>query len=107
MIYALNTKNDEHEDFVQKLRSLHEAEVQRLLTDSSSRLQKYQDEFTQEREGKERRVEELQRNLGEAERERDQLQEAQVSFLLPSVISHCTVTWCLRILRLQCLQLQC
>lgn len=34
MIYALNTKNDEHEDSIQALREAHEEEIQKILAET-------------------------------------------------------------------------
>jgi len=79
VIYALNTKNDEHEEFVQRLRSLHEAELQRLLADNSSQLERYRDGAEREREAGERRERQLTERMVEVERERGQLLEKQVS----------------------------
>jgi len=79
VIYALNTKNDEHEEFVQRLRSLHEAELQRLLADNSSQLERYQEGAEMEREAGERRERQLRERMAEVERERGQLLEKQVS----------------------------
>ena len=78
MIYNLNTKNDEHEEFVQRVRSLHEAEVQRLLADSASRLERYQKEAKEMREAGERREGQLRERMKEVDKERDRLMETQV-----------------------------
>ena len=78
MIYNLNTKNDEHEEFVQRVRSLHEAEVQRLLADSTSRLERYQKEAKEMREAGERREGQLRERMKEVDKERDRLMETQV-----------------------------
>ena len=78
MIYNLNTKNDEHEEFVQRVRSLHEAEVQRLLADSASRLERYQKEAKEMKEAGERREGQLRERMKEVDKERDRLMETQV-----------------------------
>ena len=80
VIYNLNTKNDEHEEFVQRLRSLHEAEVQRLLADSASRLERYQKDVEKMREAGERREGQLRERMKEVEKERDRLTETQVGY---------------------------
>ena len=80
VIYNLNTKNDEHEEFVQRLRSLHEAEVQRLLADSASRLERYQKDVEKMREAEERREGQQRERMKEVERERDRLMETQVGY---------------------------
>ena len=78
VIYALNTQNEEHEEFVSKLRSLHEAEVQRLLTDSTARLERCEEGFTKERETQIKRIDELKASVEKVEGERDQLHNVQV-----------------------------
>ena len=80
VIYNLNTKNDEHEEFVQRLRSLHEAEVQRLLADSASRLERYQKDVEKMREAGERREGQQRERMKEVEKERDRLMETQVGY---------------------------
>ena len=88
VIYALNTKNDEHEEFVQKLRSLHEAELQRLLADNSSQLERYREGAEREREGGDRRERQLRERMGVVERERDQLLEKQVRVPKQKIFYH-------------------
>ncbi len=39
MIYALNTKNDEHELIVQNLQEEHEQEIQQLLAETKEKVQ--------------------------------------------------------------------
>ena len=79
MIYALNTQNGENEDFVVKLRSLHEDEIQRVLLDSSARLQRCEETFSKERGSQIKRIEELRASVETLEGERDKLQSVQVS----------------------------
>ena len=38
VIYALNTKNDEHETIIQNLRDQHEEEIQQLLAETKSKV---------------------------------------------------------------------
>ena len=78
MIYALNTKVDENEDFVANLRSVHEAEIKRLLDDSASKLQKCEAGFIKEKESADRQVSETKRELEETKEERDDLHDQQV-----------------------------
>ena len=63
---------------MQRLRSLHEAEVQRLLKDSTTRLQGWQEGWGREREAAEGREGRLREKLAEVQGERDQLRETQV-----------------------------
>lgn len=78
MIYALNTKADENEDFVANLRSIHEAETKRLLDDSAFKLQKCEAGFITEKESVDRQVGELKQVLEETKEERDELHGQQV-----------------------------
>ena len=88
VIYALNTQNEEHEEFVAKLRSLHEAEVQRLLLDSTARLERCEEGFTKERESQLKRTDELKASVEKVEGERDKLHDVQVSaWLHVSILS--------------------
>lgn len=89
VIYALNTQNEEHEEFVAKLRSLHEAEVQRLLTDSTARLERCEEGFTKERETQIKRIDELKASVEKVEGERDQLHNVQVG----TYIAPCLRLW--------------
>ena len=61
-----------------KLRSLHEAEVQRLLLDSTTRLERCEECFTKERETQLKRIDELKASMEKVEEERDQLHSVQV-----------------------------
>ena len=79
MIYALNTQNEEHEEFVAKLRSLHEAEVRQLLLDSTARLERCEEGFTKERESQLKRIDKLKASVERVEGERDKLHDVQVS----------------------------
>lgn len=82
VIYALNTQNEEHEEFVSKLRSLHEAEVQRLLVDSTARLQRCEDSFSKQTETQLKRIEELNGSLEKVKGEKDHLYQVQVSTVM-------------------------
>ena len=82
MIYALNTQNEDHEDFVAKLRSLHDGEIQRLLLDSSTKLQCCEESFFKEKDSHMKRIEELRENVSKLEAERDRLHDVQVDVLI-------------------------
>ena len=79
VIYALNTQNEQHDEFVAKLRSLHEAEFQRRVLDSTARLERCEESYSRERETQARRIDELEASVEEVKGERDQLHTAQVS----------------------------
>ncbi len=93
VIYALNTQNEEHEEFVAKLRSLHEAEVQRLLVDSTARLERCEEGFTKERETQIKRLDELKASVEKVEGERDQLHNLQVHVATHTATVLSTCLW--------------
>lgn len=70
-----------------KLRSLHEAEVQRLLVDSTARLQRCEDSFLKQTETQLKRIEELNGSLEKVKGERDHLHQVQVSNSFAYVIT--------------------
>lgn len=41
MIYALNTKNDEHEAAMEALKDAHEEEMQQMLAETAAKIQQY------------------------------------------------------------------
>ncbi|XP_050395937.1 protein FAM184A [Patella vulgata] len=59
VIYALNTKNDEHEAIVQSLKDTHEEELQQLLADTKKKIAIYQSKVVSEVDGK-KRIESLE-----------------------------------------------
>uniref|UniRef100_A0A8V0YFY1 Protein FAM184A/B N-terminal domain-containing protein n=1 Tax=Gallus gallus TaxID=9031 RepID=A0A8V0YFY1_CHICK len=48
VIYALNTKNDEHEDSIQALREAHEEEVQHILAEMKETIVQYKSKVEEE-----------------------------------------------------------
>ncbi|XP_042667955.1 protein FAM184B isoform X4 [Centrocercus urophasianus] len=48
VIYALNTKNDEHEDSIQALREAHEEEVQHILAEMKEAILQYKSKVEEE-----------------------------------------------------------
>uniref|UniRef100_A0A8C9FP07 Protein FAM184A/B N-terminal domain-containing protein n=1 Tax=Pavo cristatus TaxID=9049 RepID=A0A8C9FP07_PAVCR len=48
VIYALNTKNDEHEDSIQALREAHEEEVQHILAEMKETILQYKSKVEEE-----------------------------------------------------------
>lgn len=59
VIYALNTKNDEHEASLQSLKETHEEETQRLLIETKKKLTHFQTQLSQEKDLR-RRIKELE-----------------------------------------------
>ena len=60
------------------MRSLHEIEIQRLLLDSTARLQRCDESFSKERETQLKRMKELKESMEKVEEERDHLHSIQV-----------------------------
>ena len=78
VIYVLNTKNDEHESFVSRLRATHESEVSRMLSDCTRKLNECKKQLTVKNEANENKVISLNNQLSEAQEKRDRLQNEQV-----------------------------
>uniref|UniRef100_A0A8C1BPN1 Family with sequence similarity 184 member A n=1 Tax=Cyprinus carpio carpio TaxID=630221 RepID=A0A8C1BPN1_CYPCA len=54
VIYALNTKNDEHEAAIQTLKEAHEEEVQQILSDTREKIMQYKSKISDEMDLKQR-----------------------------------------------------
>lgn len=78
MIYNLNTKIEENEDFVASLKAIHEAENKRVLAESTAQLKRCEDMFSREKESREKALIEIREALEETRGERDQLYDKQV-----------------------------
>ncbi|XP_014676227.1 PREDICTED: protein FAM184A-like [Priapulus caudatus] len=53
VVYALNTKNDEQDVYIQSLREAHEGEVQRVVNDTDGKLHNYRAVATENKRGME------------------------------------------------------
>nr|XP_045014983.1 protein FAM184A isoform X6 [Jaculus jaculus] len=62
VIYALNTKNDEHESAVQTLKDAHEEEIQQILAETREKILQYKSKVTEESDLK-RRIQVLEASL--------------------------------------------
>ncbi|XP_030644009.1 protein FAM184A [Chanos chanos] len=62
VIYALNTKNDEHEDAIQSLKEAHEDEVQHILTETREKILQYKSKIGDEADLK-RRLQSLEESV--------------------------------------------
>ena len=82
MIYALNTKNDEHEHFVARLKAIHEEDLDKILTDCTQKLEQCKTKLSLEKEGAEEMVVNLKESLVAVEKERNQLHEEQVCIII-------------------------
>uniref|UniRef100_A0A9J8B459 Family with sequence similarity 184 member Aa n=1 Tax=Cyprinus carpio carpio TaxID=630221 RepID=A0A9J8B459_CYPCA len=62
VIYALNTKNDEHEDAIQSLKDVHDEEVQHILTEAREKILHYKSKIGDEADLK-RRLQSLEESV--------------------------------------------
>ncbi|XP_012685130.2 protein FAM184A isoform X2 [Clupea harengus] len=62
VIYALNTKNDEHEAAIQTLKEAHEEEVQQILSETREKIMHYKSKITDEMDLK-RRIQSLEESM--------------------------------------------
>ncbi|XP_016108429.1 protein FAM184A-like [Sinocyclocheilus grahami] len=62
VIYALNTKNDEHEAAIQTLKEAHEEEVQQILSETREKIMQYKSKISDEMDLK-RRIQSLEENM--------------------------------------------
>lgn len=67
MIYALNTRNDEHEAMVDSLKESHEAQMSQVLTDTKEKISKFQSLIGNEMEYK-RKITRLETCVADFER---------------------------------------
>ncbi|CAK8681087.1 unnamed protein product [Clavelina lepadiformis] len=71
VIYALNTKNDEHEAAMSALKDAHEEEMQQMLTETAAKIQQYRLKIGDELDLR-RRIKNLEDCVGAFEREKKQ-----------------------------------
>ncbi|XP_053447416.1 protein FAM184A isoform X2 [Nycticebus coucang] len=62
VIYALNTKNDEHESAIQALKDAHEEEIQQILAETREKILQYKTKVTEELDLK-RKIQVLEASL--------------------------------------------
>nr|XP_005008204.1 protein FAM184A isoform X5 [Cavia porcellus] len=62
VIYALNTKNDEHESAIQALKDAHEEEIQQILAETREKILQYKSRITEELDLK-RKIQVLEASL--------------------------------------------
>ena len=75
MVYALNTRNEEHETLVAALRSTYEARAVQVESGTAARLREMNERVKCACDEAERRVEEVSKRL---ETERDEFKEKEV-----------------------------
>lgn len=78
VIYTLNTKNDEHEQFVARLKSTHGEDLDGILSDCTRKLQQCEGKLSIEKEVAEKKAICLGESLVSMQKERNQLLEEQV-----------------------------
>ncbi|XP_074846768.1 protein FAM184A isoform X3 [Carettochelys insculpta] len=71
VIYALNTKNDEHEAAIQALRDAHEEEIQQILAETREKILQYKSKVTEETDLK-RKIQVLEESLEDHEKMKHQ-----------------------------------
>ncbi|KAK7010784.1 protein FAM184A [Biomphalaria glabrata] len=79
VIYALNTKNDEHEQVLQTLRDQHEEEIQTILADSHKKMQVYKNRLEEEFSHKET-IEALHAKIEEYRQKHETMEEKFLAF---------------------------
>uniref|UniRef100_A0A4W4ESZ2 Protein FAM184A/B N-terminal domain-containing protein n=1 Tax=Electrophorus electricus TaxID=8005 RepID=A0A4W4ESZ2_ELEEL len=67
VIYALNTKNDEHEAAIQTLKEAHEEEVQQILSETREKIMQYKGRISEELDLR-RRIQALEESMEAHER---------------------------------------
>lgn len=79
VIYALNTKNDENEHLIARIKATHADDLEKILLDSTHKLQQCEEKLHQKMETSESRVAELTASLMATEKEKSRLHEEQVT----------------------------
>lgn len=74
----MNTKNDENERFVARLKATHEEDQNAILSDCTHKLQQCEDKLVLDKDVAERQIVSLRESLLTVERERNRLHEDQV-----------------------------
>ncbi|KAG9493424.1 protein FAM184A isoform X3 [Eleutherodactylus coqui] len=64
VIYALNTRNDEHESGVQAIKEAHEEEIQQILAETREKIMQYKNKVSEETDLK-RKIQALEESLEE------------------------------------------
>jgi len=74
VIYSLNTKNDQHDEFVEQLRQVHIKEIEGMKAENGNRLKQLEDSHKREAELAQNRISVLQSELATLERENSSLE---------------------------------
>ena len=69
VIYALNTKNDEHDTVLQALKEGHEEEMQQLLAETKEKIAQYKNKIDSEQDNK-KRIDSLAQCIAEYEKQK-------------------------------------
>ncbi|XP_053314907.1 protein FAM184A isoform X2 [Spea bombifrons] len=71
VIYALNTRNDEHESGIQAIKEAHEEEIQKILAETREKILQYKNKVSEEVELK-RKIQSLEESLEEHKKMKQQ-----------------------------------
>lgn len=74
VIYSLNTKNDQHDEFVEQLRQVHIKEIEGMKVESGNRLKQLDNSHKREAELAQNRISLLQSELATLERDKSSLE---------------------------------
>lgn len=78
VIYTLNTKNDENEHFIARVKAINADDLDKILSDCTHKLQQCEEKLHLEKELSETKVTELRASFVTVEKERNQLLKEQV-----------------------------
>lgn len=79
MIFTLNTKNDENEQLIARLKATHEEDLDRILSDCTHRLEQCKDKLSIDYKQAEKKVTDLTQALAAMKKERNDLLQERVS----------------------------
>ncbi|XP_065919483.1 protein FAM184A-like isoform X2 [Dysidea avara] len=74
VIYSLNTKNDQHDEFIEQLRQVHIKEIEGMKVENSNRLKQLEESHKREVELAQNRISVLQTELATLELEKSSLE---------------------------------
>ena len=74
VIYALNTKSDQHEEVVEQLRREHAKEIEGVKTENTNHLKKLEESYLREAEHVQNMVTVLQAEVSSLERDKSSLE---------------------------------
>lgn len=78
----MNTRNDEHESLVAKLKETHKVEMDRVLADSTQKLRECRKKLTADDEESQQKVDLLNKQLASVQEEKMKILNEQVNCFL-------------------------